>query len=140
MWSLTNRWVYGGNLDLLRGGVSERLELENTSLKTQAVELALEAMADFADLFEARGWHKVSREIKGFEYTAQDGLRVATQLILNPPPAAQYLATKDVHPRVGETFRWEYELPPQAKKSLLKVGVCSELRATQSVDNRSPKR
>ncbi len=81
-------------LQIMRGGFSERLELENTSLKPQTVEVALEAAADFADLFEAKGWHKVSRKIQGFVYTALDGLRVATHLTPSPLPA-QEQATGD---------------------------------------------
>ncbi len=108
-------------LQLVRGGFSERLELENTSLKAQTVEIALEAVADFADLFEAKGWHKVTRKIQGFEYTAEDGLRVATHLTLNPLPtplSAQDLAREATHAGSGETFKWRFELAPKQKTSL----------------------
>jgi glycogen debranching enzyme len=105
-------------LQLHRGGFSEALELENTSLKPQTIELDLEAIADFADLFEAKGWHKVSRKIHGFEYTAEDGLKVATHLHFDPPPppmSAQDIAN---HPNAGQTFKWKFELKPKERAHL----------------------
>lgn len=90
-------------LSLLRGGFSELLELQNTSLEPQSVELSLEASADFADLFEAKGWHKLERDIQGFEYTAQDGLKVATRLTLEPPSPSR---------------NWKFELAPKQKASI----------------------
>ncbi|MCX7782617.1 MAG: amylo-alpha-1,6-glucosidase [Meiothermus sp.] len=103
-------------LQMVRGGFSERLELENTSLKVQAVEGALEAAADFADLFEAKGWHKVSRKIQGFEYTAEDGLRVATHLTPSPPATEQPIAAN------GKSFKWNLELAPKQKAVLTLEG------------------
>ncbi len=105
-------------LQLMRGGFKERLELENTSLKAQTVELALEAVADFADLFEAKGWHKVSRKIRGFEYTAEDGLRVATYLTSDPPPGPSTSNETQRTDANGETFRWKFELSPKQKATL----------------------
>ncbi|MCS7068685.1 MAG: glycogen debranching N-terminal domain-containing protein [Meiothermus sp.] len=97
-------------LQLRRGGFAERLELENTWLEAQAVEIGLEAAADFADLFEAKGWHKVSRKIQGFEYTAEDGLRVATHLSQHPHPAqAQALGEN------GKKWAWQWTLAPKEK-------------------------
>ncbi|MDX2003799.1 MAG: glycogen debranching N-terminal domain-containing protein [Meiothermus sp.] len=112
-------------LQLERGGFAERLELENTSLKTQTVELELEAVADFADLFEAKGWHKVTRKISGFEYTADDGLKVATRLILNPPPpppAQDLVREASTRPEGGEVFKWKFELASKQKVGLSVVG------------------
>ncbi|GIW25451.1 glycogen debranching N-terminal domain-containing protein [Meiothermus sp.] len=103
-------------LQLVRGGFSERLELENTSLKTQVVEVALEATADFADLFEAKGWHKLSRTIQGFEYTAEDGLRVATYLTSRPPATEQPIAAG------GKLFKWNLELAPKQQVVLTLEG------------------
>ncbi len=90
-------------LQIVRGGFNEKLELENTSLEAQSVEIALEAVADFADLFEAKGWHKVSRKIEGFEYTAQDGLKVATHLKISPD---------------APDHKWKFELAPKQKITL----------------------
>ncbi|MBO1436731.1 glycogen debranching N-terminal domain-containing protein [Meiothermus sp. CFH 77666] len=104
-------------LQITRGGFSERLELENTSLKPQTVEVALEAAADFADLFEAKGWYKVSRKIQGFEYTAPDGLRVATHLTPNPLPAQEH-ATGDN----AKTYTWKWTLAPKEKAVLTLEG------------------
>lgn len=104
-------------LQMVRGGFSERLELENTSLKAQTVQVTLEALADFADLFEAKGWHKVSRKIEGFEYTAEDGLRVATHLT-SIPPATQEQATA----ANGKIFTWTFALAPKQKAVLTLEG------------------
>jgi len=108
-------------LQMVRGGFRERLELENTSLESQTVEVALEAAADFADLFEVKGWHKVTRTIEGFEYTAEDGLRVATRLSLDPSPVPP---SDQGAPRTapGKTFRWRLELAPKQKTGLHLVG------------------
>jgi len=91
---LVQHWAYvegpsqvvGLRRELLleRGGFRERLELENTSLRSQTVEIGLEVAADFMDLFEARGWHSVQRRVDGFSYTAEDGLEVATRLAITP--------------------------------------------------------
>lgn len=104
-------------LQMVRGGFSERLELENTSLEPQTVEMALEAAADFADLFEAKGWHKVSRKIQGFEYTALDGLRVATHLTPSPLPAQEHTTGDN-----GKIFTWRWTLAPKEKAVLTLEG------------------
>ncbi|MFC6919832.1 glycogen debranching N-terminal domain-containing protein [Meiothermus taiwanensis] len=92
-----------------RGGFWERLELENTALEAQAVEIALQAQADFADLFEARGWHKVNRKIQGLEYTAPDGLRLATRLTFDPPPV------QETPLEGGAVYTWRFDLEPKQK-------------------------
>jgi glycogen debranching enzyme len=81
-----------------RGGFREHLHLENTSLKTQTLEIALEAKADFMDLFEARGWHKVTRRVEGFEYMTEDGLKVSTHLHTSPESSQK---------------KWKLELKPK---------------------------
>lgn len=90
-------------LQMLRGGFSEKLEVENTSLKDQTVEIRLVVSADFADLFEAKGWHTVTRQIDGFEYTAEDGLKVATHLEFSPAAPGHC---------------WWFELKPKEKVEL----------------------
>lgn len=87
-------------LTLRRGGFKEHLELENTSLKAQSLEIALEATADFMDLFEARGWREVTRKVEGFSYTAEDGLNVATHLHTTPASPSR---------------SWKFELKPKEK-------------------------
>ncbi|AWR85600.1 glycogen debranching N-terminal domain-containing protein [Meiothermus taiwanensis] len=96
-------------LQMERGGFWERLELENTALEAQAVEIALQAQADFADLFEARGWHKVNRKIQGLEYTAPDGLRLATRLTFDPPPV------QETPLEGGAVYTWRFDLEPKQK-------------------------
>ncbi|PZA08198.1 MULTISPECIES: glycogen debranching N-terminal domain-containing protein [unclassified Meiothermus] len=87
-------------LVMLRGGFREQLQLENTSLEPHTLELSLEAAADFADLFEARGWHRVTRKVTGFSYTSEDGLEVATRLETQP---------------AAPDGRWKLELKPHEK-------------------------
>jgi glycogen debranching enzyme len=72
----------------LRLGVSElvdTLTFENCEAREVTLSCALELAADFADLFEARGWYRLSREVTqaamtdglSFGYTAQDQQRFA---------------------------------------------------------------
>jgi glycogen debranching enzyme len=65
------------------------LLVENTSLETQEVKLELHYGADFGDLFEARGWHKLQRsnltvqtttDSARLGYVAEDGLEFAVTL------------------------------------------------------------
>lgn len=99
-------------LQMERGGFWERLELENTSLEAQTVEIALQAQADFADLFEAKGWHKVTRKIQGLEYTAPDGLRLATRLTFDPAPV------QETPLEGGALYTWRFDLAPKQKALL----------------------
>ncbi|MDT7920843.1 MAG: glycogen debranching N-terminal domain-containing protein [Meiothermus sp.] len=91
-------------LQMERGGFRERLEFENTSLEAQTLEIALSLEADFADLFEAKGWHKVERRVEGLSYTAEDGLKLATHLRFEPLPS--------------EAYRWRLTLASKEKASL----------------------
>ncbi len=95
----------------------DTLRLENTSLETLYLTLELSFAADFADLFEARGWHVVSREginhdlatsCVRFHYTAPDGVALATQLAFQPAP--QTLTAQGV--------QWTIELVPGAALDL----------------------
>jgi len=86
-----------------RGGFREYLHLENTSLQSQAVEISLQTTADFMDLFEARGWHKVSRKVEGFEYVAQDGLKVSTHLHTTPE---------------SKEKKWKFRLKPKEQAEI----------------------
>jgi glycogen debranching enzyme len=67
----------------------DALLIENTGMEVQEVKLELHYGSDFGDLFEARGWHKVSRsnisvhtstDSAKLSYTAEDGLEIATTL------------------------------------------------------------
>jgi glycogen debranching enzyme len=87
-------------VQMVRGGFKETLEVENTSLNDQTVEIALSVSADFADLFEAKGWHKVTRTIQGLEYVAEDGYKVATHLHFMP---------------AAPGHRWKFGLAPKQK-------------------------
>lgn len=87
-------------LVLYRGGFRDSLEVENTSLEPHTLELSLDAAADFVDLFEARGWHRVTRKVTGFSYTSEDGLEVATRLEAQP---------------AAPDGRWKLELKPHEK-------------------------
>ncbi|WP_027883336.1 glycogen debranching N-terminal domain-containing protein [Meiothermus rufus] len=95
-------------LQMIRGGFREHLELENTSLEAQRLEIALEASADFADLFEVKGWHQATRRVEGLTYTAEDGLRLATHLNPTPPPTVQE----------GQRYGWCFDLAPKQRARL----------------------
>ncbi len=98
-------------LRLTRGGFSEHLLIENTDLRAHAFTLELDATADFADLFEARGWQRVDRQVGDMRYTAIDGLTVATQLNVHatPPPAlAQHHGGRRV-------YSWRLDLAPKQR-------------------------
>ncbi len=80
-------------LEVHRGGWRDRLVLENTSLEPRTLELALEAEADYKDLFEVRGWARLERRLQReavpghlrFRYRAEDGLEFTADLRLDPP-------------------------------------------------------
>lgn len=101
-------------LQMERGGFRERLELENTALEVQTLEIALHLEADFADLFEAKGWHRVERRVEGLGYTAKDGLRVATHLTFDPLPARQI----PLEGSGGTVYIWRLETAPKQKALL----------------------
>ncbi|MBS3968399.1 MAG: amylo-alpha-1,6-glucosidase [Truepera sp.] len=67
--------------------LTDLLRVENSSAEPRQLKLKLELAADFADLFEARGWVRLERpgittqldpEGMTFSYTAQDGITVKT--------------------------------------------------------------
>ena len=112
-------WIKGSDqvvgmrreLQMERGGLREQLEFENTSLEAQTLEIALCLEADFADLFEAKGWHKVERRVEGLSYTAEDSLQVATRLTFDPPPVQPT-------PPGGTLYAWRFDLAPKQKTYL----------------------
>jgi len=68
-------------------GFEEQFRIESWSDAPLALDIALEAEADFIDIFEARGHrrqapaHAVTRMADGFAYVAQDGISSATRIV-----------------------------------------------------------
>jgi glycogen debranching enzyme len=93
----------------------DALLIENTSMEMQEVKLELHYGADFADLFEARGWHKVQRsnitvqtsvDSAKLSYVAEDGLEFAVTLRFLQP-ASEVTATRAIFTLTlgpGETY------------------------------------
>jgi glycogen debranching enzyme len=107
------------SVELSSRKMQDTLRLENTSLETLHLTLELSFAADFADLFEARGWHHLQREGIGhdlapscvrFHYTAPDGVALATQLAFQPAPQTL----------TAQVAQWTIELAPGAA---LELGV-----------------
>ncbi|NLG08301.1 MAG: amylo-alpha-1,6-glucosidase [Deinococcales bacterium] len=77
--------------------LAERVRVTNDSLSPQSLTLTLEFATDFADLFEARGWHEtpvtaLHVEAQGansvrLSHEASDGLRQAVTLRFTPAPS-----------------------------------------------------
>jgi glycogen debranching enzyme len=79
-------------------GLRDELVVENTSLERRTLSLELEVEGEFADLFEARGWHRLERApatatASGRElelrHTAADGLTVGVRLRFDELAAAR---------------------------------------------------
>ncbi len=79
-------------------GLVDEVEIENTSSERRSLSLELDAAADFADLFEARGWNRVDRSLAVAEasgstltlrHTASDGVASAVHLRFDPLAAAR---------------------------------------------------
>lgn len=85
------------DLVVAAGAFEERVRVTNDSLTPQAVTLTLEFAADYADLFEARGWletpvtelHASVHGEKGakISHTASDGLEQELTISFMPAPA-----------------------------------------------------
>jgi glycogen debranching enzyme len=73
--------------------LTDTLMFENSEADEKMLECTLTVAADFADLFEARGWFGVSREITEtteshglfYQHTAQDGAQVSVKVRLSVP-------------------------------------------------------
>ena len=103
-------------LTVRRGGFSDVLEIENTSLSSHSVELNLDLKADFSDLFEARGWHTVQRTVTGLHYTAEDGLEVATHLDITPEsPSLSWMFALQPKEKVQIRVKARLESPFEAQ-------------------------
>jgi hypothetical protein len=79
-------------------GLRDELVVENTSLERRSLSLELEVEGEFADLFEARGWHRLEREPPKvtaaahdleLRHTASDGLELAVRLRFDDLAAAR---------------------------------------------------
>lgn len=77
--------------------LTDTLTFENSEADERTLECTLTVAADFADLFEARGWFGVSRELAEatepngliYRYTAQDGAQVSVEVRLTVPVIAR---------------------------------------------------
>lgn len=84
-------------LDIGAAALEDRLVITNGSLETQELTLQLEFDADFADLFQARGWHEGPEPLTTWEvraaadevllgHVASDGLAQSLTLSFAPTP------------------------------------------------------
>lgn len=113
------------NLSVGDGWLNDLLRLENLLLEPRTLRLELHLDADFADLFEVRGWpgktREVSREASGntvrFSYRAEDGVELMTELTFSHTP--------DV---LGDSLVFGLELLPKSSESLeIKVRLSNPL-------------
>ncbi|RKX75093.1 MAG: amylo-alpha-1,6-glucosidase [Spirochaetes bacterium] len=83
------------HIKLSSGEMKDTLTVENTSFESTKVSLALYIGADFADMFEARGFHRIERTIKEPEifpeglklyYAAMDGLVFSVKIDFSVRP------------------------------------------------------
>ncbi|HKI58012.1 MAG TPA: glycogen debranching N-terminal domain-containing protein [Trueperaceae bacterium] len=94
----------------------DELEVTNTDLQPQSLTLTLAFGADFADLFEARGWYEgghptatqVGEDGVRVTYQADDGMRQGVELAFSPAPTC--LSESEA------TFA--FELQPHERRSL----------------------
>ncbi|CAA9574555.1 MAG: Glycogen debranching enzyme (Alpha-1,6-glucosidase) [uncultured Truepera sp.] len=104
-------------LTLTANSLTDRLELENSSLEPRSVTLQLTVAGDFVDMFEARGWQKLARQpvtlqregdLYALRYRAQDGLEVASTFQPSQPPDEMQ----------DGTLLFKLELAPKEKAEL----------------------
>ncbi len=85
-------------LSIRANGLRDEVEVENTSRARRALSLELDVAADFADLFEARGWHHLERppaatEVAGsalaLRHTAGDDVTTVVRLDFGDLAAAR---------------------------------------------------
>lgn len=81
-------------MELTATRLRDRLEVANTGLEPRAFRLSLAFAADFADLFEARGWYEAEHAVRleaapasvTAHYRASDGLESAVRVDFSPQP------------------------------------------------------
>jgi hypothetical protein len=97
-------------------GLDDELVVENTSLERQALSIELDVASDFADLFEARGWHPIERAPATvqlgttwlqLDQTASDGIAQTVRLDFDPLAAAR-----------PDGADWQLSLAPGERVSL----------------------
>ena len=95
---------------------NDELEVTNTDLRAQSLTLTLAFDADFADLFEARGWYEgghatavqVTEDGVRITYRADDGMLQGVELAFSPAPAC-----------LSETeASFAFELQPHERRTL----------------------
>ena len=101
-------------------GLVDEIEVENTSRERRALSLELDVAGDFADLFEARGWHRLDRAPADAQatgssltlaHTASDGVASEVRLSFDPLAAAR-----------PDGADWELSLAP-GERVRLRVAV-----------------
>jgi glycogen debranching enzyme len=113
---------------LWEGMCYERLRLKNFGTAPISVVLGLHFEADFADIFEVRGTHRLRRgndlpeEVLPdgllLSYRGLDGVTRRTRLVSSPPPTQ--VSRCD--------FRFEVDLPPQAEEMVEVTILCEHDR------------
>ncbi|MGH2760604.1 MAG: amylo-alpha-1,6-glucosidase [Actinomycetota bacterium] len=118
---------------LWEGSCYQRLRLFNYSTTTTDVELTLAFEADFADIFEVRGFKRDKRgTVRGTEsadqtlvigYDGLDDVERRTRVVASPEGIAD-----------GSEIRFRVALPPASPRELFVVVACEEGPARRTVE------
>jgi glycogen debranching enzyme len=109
-------------------GLVDEVEVENTSLERRSLSVELEVEGEFADLFEARGWHHLERRESDaraegdrltLRHTASDGVTQGVALRFDALAAAR-----------PDGAHWELSLAPGER-----VALRVELRVHNPIDD-----
>ncbi|HEX7022982.1 MAG TPA: glycogen debranching N-terminal domain-containing protein, partial [Trueperaceae bacterium] len=104
-------------LQLSGSGLADRLDVQNSSSESRSLRVRLRLGADFADIFEARGWEQTAREVEvetnarsaRYLYHSRDGLELG--VIVNVSRAADLADADgvvfDLQLEPGQTVRLE---------------------------------
>jgi len=104
-------------------GLDDQLVIENTSLERLALSVELEAEADFADVFEVRGWPRLEREPAAVDATAT---RLAFRTTAaDGQPYAVWLDFDELAAARPDGADWELSLAP-GERVALRVTVGSD--------------
>ncbi len=108
------------------GGCYETLKLRNFGERTLLLSIDFDFDADFADLFEVRGFQRrtrgrVAANTRGndavrFEYAALDGIARVTDIFFSPAP-------RELTPRHAA---FEVEVPPRQHRAIVMSVHCSD--------------
>jgi glycogen debranching enzyme len=111
---------------LWNGGCYETLRLRNFGEKTLRLQIDFDFDADFADLFEVRGFQRhargrVTANTRGhdavrFDYAALDGIARVTDIFFTPAP-------RELTPRHAA---FEVEVPPKQHRAIVMSVHCSD--------------